>query len=205
MRYATIILLVLIIFNIDLYSLEFRSGGENGEFWKVGDIVNIKFDKNKFDNEVKVLLWEGNKSNFTNLEITNINKGEIKCYLPLNITPGKYFKIRVVDSKNCNNFIQSNCFFEIYSNNYISKYEINSIKYNELELFPNPASDIVTIKLNENIQEIVLSTIEGEILNLKNFEVNGNRLNIESLSNGMYILIIKTETNTYMKKLLKQK
>src|SRR5690554_3861333 len=78
-----------------------------------------------------------------------------------------------------------------------------SSKFN---VFPNPVTDVVTITNNENIgiEEILIYDINGKTVKLQHCEnKNEVQLNMESFASGTYLLHIKTNQGTAIKKLIK--
>jgi Zn-dependent metalloprotease/chitodextrinase len=74
-------------------------------------------------------------------------------------------------------------------------------------LFPNPASDyikIVRTNRDQNIQQVSISSMSGEILITKRINTNGTKINVSSLPNGIYTVIIQTDNKTINKKFIKQ-
>lgn len=86
---------------------------------------------------------------------------------------------------------------------YLSVDDVIASKFN---VFPNPATNIVTITNNENIsiQQLELFDINGR--NVKSIKLNNEdlvQLNIEDIANGTYLLHIKTKDGTAVKKIIK--
>ncbi len=75
-------------------------------------------------------------------------------------------------------------------------------------IYPNPASDIINLNINKannadmtlNIYNVIGTLVKSEIL-----EQNQQQINIEDLSNGIYIVEIKNKEWTEKKKLIIQK
>lgn len=67
-------------------------------------------------------------------------------------------------------------------------------------LYPNPASDNVNVGVNANTVEIF--SVNGQLL--KSVDVKNNQFSVESLTKGIYLVVIKTETDKYTVKLLKE-
>lgn len=72
----------------------------------------------------------------------------------------------------------------------------------QLVLFPNPAKDFVQFKTTENVSEVQLFDQLGRLIS-KN-SIKNNVMNVQNLKTGVYYLIIKTEKNSYTKKLIKE-
>ena len=70
----------------------------------------------------------------------------------------------------------------------------------EFSVYPNPASDFVTIRTDEKIVEIQLFNIAGELVQTE----TQNSFSIEQLTNGIYLINIKTDSGTVTKRLIKE-
>ncbi len=78
---------------------------------------------------------------------------------------------------------------------------------NKFNVFPNPASNVVTINNAENItiEQVEVFDISGKTVKTQQFNnENQVQLNIEELASGSYLLHIKTNEGTAMKKLVKK-
>ena len=79
---------------------------------------------------------------------------------------------------------------------------------NQTKLYPNPASDFVTLNINNtgndfiiiNVYNVVGALIKSEQLNKSNQQIN-----VEDLSNGVYVIEIKNKESTESKKLIIQR
>ncbi len=86
----------------------------------------------------------------------------------------------------------------------VSTNEFVSGKFN---IFPNPATDLVTITNSENIgiKEIAVYDLNGKIVKSQKFKKeNEILLNTEDLNSGTYFLHIVTDEGTGIKKLVKK-
>lgn len=82
--------------------------------------------------------------------------------------------------------------------------DLDSSKFN---LFPNPATDIVTIANNDNmfVNQIEIHDLSGKLINTQNFNSETNiKVNIEALKSGTYLLHLHTDAGTAIKKLIKK-
>ncbi|WP_292008945.1 T9SS type A sorting domain-containing protein, partial [Chryseobacterium sp.] len=78
----------------------------------------------------------------------------------------------------------------------------STINENEISLFPNPASDILTIKSPSKIESIEVYDIEGRKID-KNLD-NSGQIKIQDLSSGTYILSVETKEGKVSKKFIKK-
>ena len=72
-------------------------------------------------------------------------------------------------------------------------------------LFPNPAEEFITIhtSLEKTIDKIEIHTVSGRFIQTINPQLMQN-IDISTLSNGVYIVSIKSGPNTIYRKLIKQ-
>ena len=74
-------------------------------------------------------------------------------------------------------------------------------------MYPNPASNIVTITNSENllVQQIAVYDTTGKLITTENYNSKTEiQLNIEDLASGTYLLHLKTNEGTAVKKLVKK-
>jgi hypothetical protein len=76
----------------------------------------------------------------------------------------------------------------------------NLINEKQVKVYPNPARDILTIEYSEAIRprKIQLMNINGTVV--KSFEPNERLLDIQTVSSGLFFLIIETQDGYYLRK-----
>lgn len=87
---------------------------------------------------------------------------------------------------------------------YLKVDEFLASKFN---VYPNPANNIVTITNNENmaVQQVTIYNITGKQLSVQSFNnAQEIQLNVENLTRGTYMLHIKSDLGTAIKKLIKE-
>jgi len=68
---------------------------------------------------------------------------------------------------------------------------VNLALVNEISVFPNPASDIVVIKSNNNIQRIIVNDINGrQVTVIKGNSSNLQSIDLSSYSSGVYFVTV---------------
>ena len=72
-----------------------------------------------------------------------------------------------------------------------------------IAVFPNPATDILNVNLPQK-SELEILTIEGQIVRTFNSETQMTTINIQSLSNGLYLLKATTGNEVVIRKFIKQ-
>ena len=75
-----------------------------------------------------------------------------------------------------------------------------------ISVYPNPVNNILNIKIdNQQIKEVKIYNLMGkEVLKTSSKESEIESINISQLSSGMYLTLIKTDANTFTKKIIKQ-
>lgn len=74
------------------------------------------------------------------------------------------------------------------------------IGFNTLKIYPNPTSNIITIE-HDDIETIKVFNLSGTLILTKH---NTNNINVESLSEGIYLLSIKTKNGFFSSKFVKE-
>ncbi len=85
---------------------------------------------------------------------------------------------------------------------------INEIENKELivEIYPNPATEKITIETNESIHAVKVSNVLGEIILNKNYVSNESKveINIDAIPQGIYFLRVKMKDEWCVRKFVKQ-
>lgn len=76
----------------------------------------------------------------------------------------------------------------------------NKLKLNNVEVYPNPADKILNIK-NIGEAEVSITHLDGKIL-FQNIFQNNATINTEKLNPGVYYVMIKSQQNTAIKKIV---
>ncbi len=72
----------------------------------------------------------------------------------------------------------------------------------KLNLYPNPAQDILFIESEELIKSIKIVDLAGKIVTIKNN--SKSKLNINQLKSGLYVIILESEKGIVTKRFIKQ-
>lgn len=82
----------------------------------------------------------------------------------------------------------------------------NEFLNSKFEIYPNPTVDIITIKNDENIliKNIDIIDLNGRIIKSIKLEEQNTTLNIDFLASGTYLLNIKTDQGTAVKRIVKK-
>lgn len=79
---------------------------------------------------------------------------------------------------------------------------INEIKTITMTISPNPTQGILTINTIEEVEQITIYSVSGSLV--KNIFENINQVNVEWLTEGMYILVVKTSNGITRKRFIKE-
>ena len=82
---------------------------------------------------------------------------------------------------------------------------IESLLLNSINLYPNPANDVVNVQCTMyNIQEVEVFDVYGKVINTVNVNDNPTRINISGLANGMYFVRVTTDKGAVTKPFVKR-
>ena len=90
-----------------------------------------------------------------------------------------------------------NWFLTLSNDNFVTNSENN-----KLQIYPNPAKNIINIKYNSEIEKISIFDYLGKEI-LTQIQ-NNNEINVENLSKGIYIIEIQLENEKVYKKFIKE-
>ena len=84
-----------------------------------------------------------------------------------------------------------------------SNLSTDSFNQDQFSIYPNPSQNVVNIESKNNliIESVKIVDLSGKLIIEKN--QNTNQVDIENLSNGMYIVEVASEGRIYKKKLIK--
>lgn len=80
---------------------------------------------------------------------------------------------------------------------------INEMKNKKLVVYPNPATDIVTVQTNSNNGTVQIFDISGKLLNNENYTSETFQLNIANYPAGTYYVVLTSENARQTTKLIK--
>jgi len=81
---------------------------------------------------------------------------------------------------------------------------VTSIEKNNMQVFPNPVNDILTIQSEQPIYELVILDMNGAVVYQENTAgINQKQLELQILPKGVYVVKITTATGTEIQELIK--
>ena len=89
---------------------------------------------------------------------------------------------------------------------YVSGLGVNEKSFNlEVSLYPNPATEVITISVNDAIlEDLIITDLNGKQLFQQAAFGHTSEVQVESLSYGVYLMNIKTEKGTVVKRFIKE-
>ncbi len=82
--------------------------------------------------------------------------------------------------------------------------EISDFSTTQINIYPNPTNDIFTISMSDNESyDIEIYNTSGQLILSKNKISNSAQIDLSAQTQGIYIIKLKTENNTYFEKIIK--
>ena len=78
--------------------------------------------------------------------------------------------------------------------------KVDELDLNSISIYPNPASEIITLTSSAKIVEVRILDLSGKELG----SYNSNVISVDHLSNGTYVLSIQTEQGSISKRFIKE-
>lgn len=115
------------------------------------------------------------------------------------ITVNGNYTVTITDANGCSNTSA------VY--NYTSVGINESLESEMILVFPNPANDLITIRVPNSltVSQILILDIAGKIVKSENLNATLSNLNISDLANGSYSIIVNSESKMITKKLFIQR
>ena len=95
---------------------------------------------------------------------------------------------------------ESECTFNVTVNEPVG---METIRYKEISLYPNPVKQKIYLKSVENIQNVKIYDLTGKIV-IEKAGLIGNEIDISNLFSGVYIVNINTENDSFTTKIIKE-
>ena len=199
-----IAILMLLVASATLKSQDiYPSGGSDGCEWTIGSTQFITWPTYFMDTtqNLDILLWNADSISWT-LIASNVpvDSGYYMWSIPSGQPIGNKYKIKLVYSGGYQpefKFVSSD-FFAIRDVDYSAPSKLFNIfvinKSTNLNIFPNPSSEIINIESNNKFFEVELFDNEGKILHSSTFEYQNKCLLDVSklnLATGVYNLKVK--------------
>ena len=73
-----------------------------------------------------------------------------------------------------------------------------------IQVSPNPASDQVTIRLEDEVEELKIYSINGQLIESHFFVLDEMTISLQDFEKGIYMLVFSTGESTWLEKLIKE-
>lgn len=160
------------------------------------------------EHQIKILISSGNYPRYMSSANLPLNEGE---FFRRNPNDGKNYTFNglSLSPRICTNEIvfspdmQSQISLPVYGDFAVSTPEITSNTDSNIDIFPNPTSDILTIRLNNSYySDIKLFTTDGRCL-IKTHSIGLTNIDISNFPSGIYILNICEQNKNHSYKIIK--
>jgi len=203
-----------------IYTIRFENTGTaNAEFIRIEDALDSQLDENTFEllsasHDVNVRR-DGTALTFhfydINLPPSTININDGHGYVQFKIKPKTGYAIGDIIPNTASIFFDYNppIVTNTFETEFVENLSTSTFTKDNVVIYPNPATNYVQVALNnsaENISTITLMDVLGKTI-LKQQQIGANQTNINtaSLSKGIYLIKITSETNeSVVKKMIIQ-
>ena len=79
---------------------------------------------------------------------------------------------------------------------------VEDVAMESTTVYPNPATDVLNINTNENVQRVEIFNMQGQLVKAENGTVN--HISVKDLANGLYTVKLTTDNGTSMHKIIKK-
>lgn len=181
---------------------DIESGSSNSNISSIGNIGDVVFF-GAGDNSQNKELWKSDGTAEGTVLFQDINPSTAQYGNGSN--PSNFFASNDVLYFSANNGTVGSELFKLEQSALsVEKNELNSLV--EFSVYPNPTSSILNLKIeNQQIKEVKIYNLMGkEVLKNSSKLSEKENINISHLSSGMYLLQVKTDANTFTKKIIKK-
>ncbi len=186
-----------------------HSNGLNSNFkiWKDNNISTYsyikKYPSSGFNYLSQAVYFNKEKNNQLSIDTITWNFAVFKRPININFTRN-YFDIEVC---NALMYFEDGTIDTLGSSKfrlYLRLTDIdNEINSTEVNLFPNPTSDIVNIVSESPIKNIELLNLQSQVLNKVKCNTNNLELDISHLNSGIYIIDVKLKGGSVKRRIIK--
>ncbi|MGB1294377.1 MAG: T9SS type A sorting domain-containing protein [Flavobacteriales bacterium] len=93
---------------------------------------------------------------------------------------------------------------EVTNNHLVSTVGVDEISDFNIEVYPNPVKDVLTVEFKSDVQITQLSIFDMQSRRVKSFTEGSNKLDVSNLSQGIYILYGEIDGKAFQHKFTKQ-
>ena len=144
-------------------------------------------------------------TDFEFINATAISNNQIQWFLNGGVVVGELDSTLLVTQNGDYNVVVTNQYgCENYSDTlYYGSVGILALENKNVSIYPNPATNYLEVKANEEIKKIELYSLEGKLIELKNKKhSNTTRLDLSKIKNGTYFIKLYTINQSDVKKIV---
>lgn len=173
------------------------------DIWSYRSIYGPTGDGKKFMIKYKFRVFYGN-SNYVKMSWLPLPK-EIDSAIILDSFGGYKFKANMKENLEVRNDEVLIDNFDVFVYYNFSNVSVQNQIIENTSIYPNPVSQILTIRSNEQIKMIEVRNILGKSLLNKNIDVEEFKIDFSSFESGIYLLkLIKYNNEVIVKKIFKE-
>ncbi|KFC23440.1 T9SS type A sorting domain-containing protein [Epilithonimonas lactis] len=190
--------------NSDYYMLSLYYNNNGNYSWSGG--FNFDYEGGLYadsDEAIKYIEdWEAGKWYNLRIEIDHVTEKNVKYYLDNQLVFTSVLSNRIVRTN------ELNFEFDNYNSGYIvdniiikdmDQLAVNDINKTKISIFPNPSSDFINIKFDEEIRSIKIYDIKGSLIKSDNTP----KIDISAFPKGNYMVSIETKSRVETRKFIK--
>ena len=171
------------------------NGYNGGDVWfqfvapSNGQLAVVHSDTAGYWSSFAFAIYESLTANYVADGIVYI-AGHTAPYDPVvitGLTPGTTYYLRAWDYNN-DNFGVSQFYLREDTTSGIEDYQALNLKY-----FPNPATDIINVSAEDNMQSISIMNLSGQVVIKETPRATHTQINIASLPQGVYVMKVNME------------
>ena len=150
--------------------------------------------------------WTPGKWYNLRIEIDHVTNKDVKYYLDNQLVFTSTLSSKILRTNELNfEFDNSNSGYVI--DNIIIKdmdqLSVNDISKAQINIFPNPSSDFINIKSEDEMKSVKIYDIKGSVIKTENSSDKTSKIDISTFPKGNYIISIETKSGIETKKFIK--
>ena len=175
-----------------------------GESWTAGTTNTISWTSDVTGN-VRISLLK-NGAPYSLIAASAPNTGTFNWLIPTRLLAGAEYKVKVCSAVNPLISDMSDGTFSIIiagDNSDLKSIAVNQENDNiELKIYPNPATDIININADRNIDNITILNSIGQVVLNNHANASQVQLYVDGYKSGIYFIRIETGTTTTTRKVM---
>jgi uncharacterized repeat protein (TIGR01451 family) len=197
------------------YTIRFENSGSSyAETVAITDILDEGLDLSSFrminashnytlEQENSELTWR-----FENimLQPTSLDPEGAQGYVHFKVKPLPGFAIGDILENTASIYFDFNpaIVTNTFATTFVEELSTVDVAINNLKIYPNPAADHVVVTADQEILNVTITDLLGKKVVSQNNNSTAATVDVSDLSNGLYIITVKSNSTTEVKKLIIQ-